>query len=321
MKLFAVIVFFGILVPAGATAEPSSADRATARALGLDAEAALAAKDYATAADLYARADALFHAPTLLLGLARAQVGLGKLVDAQETYQRIVTEAVPASAPPVFAEAVASAEKELATVMPRIAWLTITVTGAPSPTVRLDDAVVPPAALGVRRAVDPGTHTIVAQGGTGPAVKTASVTLSDGKTDGIVLDLTPQGIPLGTEAASAAREKPPWRPQRTLAYVLFGAGGASAVVGAIFAGMTASSYAAFNSNPTQAGADQTVRDARIADGTLISAGVLGAAGLVLWLVAKGPESPKAPRGALAQRLFAKPPLGTRDGALAAGFRF
>src|SRR5277367_6697243 len=121
MKLhaFVAVIVFGVMVPAVAAADASSADRLTARALGLAGGEALEAKDYATAAECYTRAEALFHAPTLLLGLARAQVGLGKLVDAVETYQRVVMEPVPPNAPPVFAEAVASAEKELAAVMPR----------------------------------------------------------------------------------------------------------------------------------------------------------------------------------------------------------
>src|SRR5262249_48840489 len=106
----------GVLLPAVAAAAPPGADRAAARTLGFEGEDALARKDYTTAADRYARAEALFHAPTLLLGLARAHVGLGKLVAARETYQRIVADGVPPNGPPVFVEAVASAQRELAEV-------------------------------------------------------------------------------------------------------------------------------------------------------------------------------------------------------------
>jgi len=72
-------------------------------------EAALAGKDYTTAADRYARADAIFHAPTLLLGLARAEVGLGRLVEAEETYRRIVAEGLPPKPTPAFVAALAAA--------------------------------------------------------------------------------------------------------------------------------------------------------------------------------------------------------------------
>jgi hypothetical protein len=60
-----------------AQAEPSDADRATARVLAHEGFDAQQRGDYSVAADRFLRADALVHAPTLLLGLARAQVGLG----------------------------------------------------------------------------------------------------------------------------------------------------------------------------------------------------------------------------------------------------
>ena len=53
------------------------------------------AKDYERAAELFQQAEGLMHAPTLLLGLARAQAGLGKLVSAHETYIRVTREPLP----------------------------------------------------------------------------------------------------------------------------------------------------------------------------------------------------------------------------------
>jgi hypothetical protein len=241
MKILSLLaaLALGVLVPAVAAADPSSADRATARALGLEGEAALASKDYPTAADRYARAEGLFHAPTLLLGLARAEVGLGKLVDAQETYRRIVHEELPPNAPPIFAEAVAVAEKELAAVVPRIAWLTITVNGPASAAVRLDGAVLPPAALGARRALDPGTHEVVAVA-EGYLARKTSVTLADGKAEAIVLDLVaapPPATPVSptiTFAAVAPVQPADGRStQRVAGAVLLGAGGAGLLVGAV----------------------------------------------------------------------------------------
>src|SRR4051812_12304383 len=64
------------LLAGPALAEPSDADRATALTLAQEGREALAKNDFATARDRFARADALVHAPTLLLGLARSQVGL-----------------------------------------------------------------------------------------------------------------------------------------------------------------------------------------------------------------------------------------------------
>src|ERR1700729_1547326 len=100
MKLrrrFAALVVAALLVPNLALAAgPSAADRASARALAAEAPRAFDDKDYATAADRFARADSLVHAPTLLLGLARADVALGRIVAANEAYNQILRETIPA---------------------------------------------------------------------------------------------------------------------------------------------------------------------------------------------------------------------------------
>ena len=89
----------GLLWASAALAEPSAADRATARSLAGEGYQALQDKDYATAADRFGRADALVHAPTLMIDWARALVGLGKLVEAQERYEQIVREGVDPKSP------------------------------------------------------------------------------------------------------------------------------------------------------------------------------------------------------------------------------
>jgi len=55
----------GLLWVGVANAEPSAADRATARSLADEGYTALQDKHYAEAADRFSRADALVHAPTL----------------------------------------------------------------------------------------------------------------------------------------------------------------------------------------------------------------------------------------------------------------
>ena len=77
-----------VLSTTTAWAEPSEADRATARALALEGHNALKNKDFASAADRFGRADALVHAPTLVVDWARALQGLnheddGDLADFQ----------------------------------------------------------------------------------------------------------------------------------------------------------------------------------------------------------------------------------------------
>src|ERR1700691_5697280 len=154
----------------------TAADRATARELGLDAQAALDKKDYATAEDRFRRADALFHAPTLLLGYARAEAALGKVVNASEAYNRVIREGVVTGAPYASVKAVEAAKAEAAAVDARLASVTVVVNGPDNPTVTLDDQPLPVAALGVRRPVDPGSHVVKATAsGWDPAETTFTV--------------------------------------------------------------------------------------------------------------------------------------------------
>jgi hypothetical protein len=174
----------------------TAADRATARELGLDAQAALDKKDYATAEDRFRRADALFHAPTLLLGYARAEAGLGKVVNASEAYNRIIREGVAPGGPPVFVAAVDAARVEVGAVQARIAQVTITVTGPENPTVTLDDQPVPVAALGVKRPVDPGEHVVKATNdGWQPAETKFSVPDAGGAKASLTMTKLPNGSP------------------------------------------------------------------------------------------------------------------------------
>jgi hypothetical protein len=141
-------------------------DRATARQLGEAGQQALDANNYKTAEDDFRRADKLVHAPTLLLGLARALAGEGKFVDAQETYKRIVREGVAPGSPAVFQRAIEAAAKEVETVTPKIGGATITVKtagGEPTPAnlqITWDGAPVNAATLGVKRPADPGEHVV-----------------------------------------------------------------------------------------------------------------------------------------------------------------
>jgi hypothetical protein len=175
------------LAPRIASAQ-SDADRATARELAIAGQQALEQRDYATAADRFGRADALVHAPTLLLGFARAQVGLGKLLGGHEAYQRILREGVPPGSPPVWSEALADAERELAALAPRLPSVVIVVTGPTDVEITLDGTAVPAASLGIKRFVDPGSHTLSARA-PGYADAEATFALAEGEETTVTLAL------------------------------------------------------------------------------------------------------------------------------------
>jgi hypothetical protein len=149
-----------VAAPVVRAAEPNDADRATARALAEEGKTALDRFDYGLAEDRFARADALVHAPTLLLGLARAQAGLGKLVEAHESYQRILREGVKPGSPPAFAKAQDDASKEVGGIAARLAWVTISVTPSSGAALVLDGTAIPTPAVGAKRPVNPGKHRV-----------------------------------------------------------------------------------------------------------------------------------------------------------------
>lgn len=163
----ALLVIGLVFIPTLAFAQ-SDDDKGTARALGHEGQDALDRKDYVVAADRFGRAVAIFDEakalvpPTLLLNLARANVGLGHFVSAQEDYNRVVRQGTTPGAPAVFVQAVEEAKKEIDAVAPHLAAVTISVTGCSEPRVTIDGKPMSAAAIGVKKPVDPGTHVVKA---------------------------------------------------------------------------------------------------------------------------------------------------------------
>src|SRR5688500_12087611 len=154
---FALTLTFIVTLAARASAEPTAADRATARALAREGFEALKTDDFVTAEDRFRRADALVHAPTLVVDHARALVGLGRLVEAHERYSLVLREGVTPNAAWPWKRAYADAQKEIEVIKQRLAWLTIEIVGPTAPTepeVSIDGKPIPAAAVGVRRATD-----------------------------------------------------------------------------------------------------------------------------------------------------------------------
>src|SRR5262245_12228809 len=162
--------FFTLLASASMMASTSlgwaasDADKATARELGQRGAEALAAKDYPRALDLFTRADQLYKAPTLSLGLARSLAGLGRLVAAREVYNRTVLAGPGPSPTPALKKAVDDARAEMAAIERRIGHVILRVEGGQPSTVTLDGEAVNLAVVGVDRPIDPGKHEAVANG-------------------------------------------------------------------------------------------------------------------------------------------------------------
>jgi hypothetical protein len=270
------------LFSTSAWAQPSDADRSTARGLATEGLAALGKKDYVTAADRLSRAEGILHAPTHLLGLARAQVGLGRWVSAQETYLRIVREGAPSGAPAPFVKAVEEAQKELDALAPRVPSLVVQVTGTTTAAVLIDGAPLPGAALGVKRPVDPGQHVVRATAD-GFAPAEATVMSNEGKSDSVTLDL--KAAAGGTVKVPIAPAADPGAGRRIGGIVAISVGGALITVGAVMLALQLTqcdptnpdNITCFNENATSA--PQTFG---IVSGVMFGTGVAAAtAGIVL----------------------------------------
>jgi hypothetical protein len=243
------------LIPRPAQADPSATDKAAARALALEAIQALEEKkDFAGALERFKRADALFHAPTLTLGQARAYVGLGRWVEALVLYNQTMHEALPPNPSQAFIEAVQAATTEHNALSPRIPTVIVNVTGAKDPSVTIDGTAVPGAALGVKRPVDPGKHVIRAAA---PGYVTAEATVMsvEGKGETIPLELKAippptvpkveskapapvvKPVPVSSPAAappapvSASKEEPKSSTRTILTATAFGVGGVGMILG------------------------------------------------------------------------------------------
>jgi hypothetical protein len=293
-------------IPTAAWAQPSDADRATARVLAEQGHEALDKKDYATAADRFGRARQMFPAPTLSLGLAQAQVGLGQWVAAQELLNRILREGAPPGSPPAWAKALVTARKELDALAPRIPSVIINVKGAPSSRVTIDGVPLPSAGLGVNRVVDPGRHAIHAEAD-GFTAADAAVTVAEGRVETVTLTLQPgpaaphASPPVAPPPAAPlpATQSPPAQPPasggslaKTLGFVGIGVGGAGILMGAIAGGIAVVKHGSLATAcpQSQCIGQQSAIDSYQLTGTITTAGfvaggVLAATGVVLVLTA------------------------------------
>jgi hypothetical protein len=288
-----------VLYAGSALADPSAADRATARSLAGEGYQALQAKDYAAAVDRFSRADALVHAPTLMIDWARSLVGLGKFVEAQERYEQIVREGVDAKSPKSWQKALNDAGVELVALKPRLAWVTITVTGSNEARVTVDGAPVPPAAIGVRRAINPGERAlrVTAQGYLAQKKTLELAEGADSQAD-FTLEPDPDQQAASSSPLDAAPATAPTAQRRSPIpmYVAFGVGGAGLVLGGVTGALALGKHSSLSKACNSAGQCPSTESSTLSSyhtlgtvsGVGFALGIAGAgAGLALWFLNRG----------------------------------
>lgn len=297
------------LCPAVAHAEPSAADKETARSLLDEGDRKYASKDFKGALDAYQGAHAIMGVPTTGIEVAKAQEALGLLVEARDTLLSITRLPIQPREPAAFTKARDDAKARAPAIAARIPAVRFSVSG-PQPgadlAVSVDGQALPSASAALPRKVNPGHHRVTVSS-PGFAEQTREVDVEEGKETALTFALVPgpggaaplagpapaaEGAPTGPAADSGKTEK------SSLAYVGLGIGAlgvAGVVVGTVF-GLKASSKwddakALCNPYPSNCGTDGSSlgKDAQSA-ATLSTVGfVVGAVGLatgaVLWFAA------------------------------------
>lgn len=160
---FSVLLVFGARL-AFAQEEPSVADIAAARTLGIEGIRLADLGNWEEALDKLARAEKIYHAPTTLGRLGECQIQMGRLVDGTEALRRVARETLAPNAPQVFVNAQERAKAALAKAMPRVAKLKVIVHAPEDVTaaVTIDGKPIAAATIGTDRPIDPGEHVVEA---------------------------------------------------------------------------------------------------------------------------------------------------------------
>ncbi len=252
MKLRTTILCSAAAALVVSTAGAQSAEeKAAARQLAVDGIKLADQGNCKDAIPKLERAEALFHAPTILGRLGECLVQQGRLVAGTEMLQRVEREALAPDAPPAFAEAKERAARVRAGAVGRIAKLVVKIDPptAQGVAVTVDGENMSSALIGVDRPTDPGNREVRAQA-PGFRSATQTVSLRDGQrveallklepdTSGAAPPVAPAPVtpPPAATPASQGSEPPaaadPGKKSNTMAYVLLGAGVVGLGVGGV----------------------------------------------------------------------------------------
>lgn len=209
MPIAALFALLACLLTAAPAAAQSASEVAAARSLFEEGVAAASASRWADALSAFERSYAIAPRSTTLLNLAGAQVQLGQLVAASESYQRLIREAGRNARERRLRE---QAEDALEALTPRIAHLTLRIDAlTASDEVSIDGETVAHAIVGVPTPVDPGAHRVSVRRDD-REVGRASTTLGEGERGEltVVVPVASEGaVATGFDDAEPDRDVPP----------------------------------------------------------------------------------------------------------------
>ncbi len=293
-------------LPTVGHAEPSAAQKETARQWMDRGHERLAEHDLESALEAFAAADDIMRVPTTSLALGKVQLELGLLVEGIDSLRRAARYPVEKGEPEAFATARAEATQLDLEVAARVPAVVIVVRGATPDHVTVDGEKVPTESLGLPFRVNPGSHVISAVRAGSPSA-TVTVAMEERQTRRVVLQLTaaPTPTPEDPPAPDPRPDDgavPPW----VLPLVGFGVGGVGLVVGAVTGGLSLSKTAALEEQCGGSVCPEARRDehediitlANVSNVGLAVAGagaIVGVVGLVLWFTAPTPDNAEGAR--------------------------
>jgi hypothetical protein len=288
-----VLLALALSGPRAALAD-EAADLSAARAAFMEGTTFARSKRWVDACDRYALSLKLHPAALTLYSLGVAQREAGRLVAARSTFEAFLAEPVT----PKTQAYTAPARAAIAELGTRIASLAVVLApaGAGVTSMSLDGVGLLPGTFTERRAMDPGTHEVVAQA-PGRLDGHGRVTLVEGGSATLTVTLLPlpasvAGPPRGP-ADRLAAPAAPWPP--ALPFALFGVGGA-ALAGGVALGLVGLSDA----RGAPSGTSPEANDARakgLAGDVLAASGIaVVGVGLVLFLVQQTRPLPAKARG-------------------------
>src|SRR6185437_6009641 len=148
--------------PSGAAIAAAGSDIDRARALAKEAKHLLQkAQDYTEALDYATRAEALYHAPIHLEIIGEALMGMGRVAEAMEVFERLASEPLPPTASDAFRAAQEDGRKRLKELSAKVPSLLVNVKG-PTPEDAKATVDGKPLAVGNGTAkwFDPGVHKL-----------------------------------------------------------------------------------------------------------------------------------------------------------------
>lgn len=225
------------IAPPSRAEEPTAANAVLARQLGIEGMQLVEKKEWSLALEKLERAEALHHAPTILVRIAECRLALGRIVEGVSALERVARESLPEGAPRAFVAAKERARAMLEDARPRLARVVVDVDGeVPAGLeLRLDGKDVT-SARGLDIPANPGPHELEASAA-GHEKTSQRLDLAEGERAPVALRLTRSPTAPALEAPSrhvAGRLPDPPAPRSLLVpWVVTGAGGAALVAGGV----------------------------------------------------------------------------------------